>query len=181
MDEIWKDIEGFEGHQVSNEGQVRRFGKTDRLGRKWEDKILSPFTNKHGYKIISLRKDGVKKYFQIHRLVYETFCGKIPSGMQVNHINENKSDNRLCNLNLMTPKENVNWGTRNDRIAKAAKNNPNRSKPVVGYDAEGNVVVEFPSAHEADRNGYNQGCVSSCCRGEKHYYRGLTWKYLSSD
>ena len=114
MEEIWKDINGYEGlYQISNLGRVKSF-------YSGYVKILKlKITN--GYYRIGLRKNGKRKFYQIHRLVYETFIGEIPQGIQVNHINEVKTDNRLENLNLMTPKENINWGTGIQRRAEKRK------------------------------------------------------------
>ena len=148
-------------------------------------KILSPSTDKYGYLRVILSKDGKAKNFQVHRLVYEAFCGEIPDGLVVNHINEDKTDNRLENLNLLTPKENLTWGTCVERRAKALKkalkNNPKMSKPVVGMDEQGNVVITFPSTMEAQRNGYDSGHISRCCRGKRSTHNGLHWKYADGD
>lgn len=172
-EEIWMDIEGYEGYQVSNLGRARSLDRIDSLGRLWKGKIRKPFSDKDGYQLVQLCKDGKRKAFLVHRLIYEAFCGKIPSGMQVNHINECKTDNRLCNLNLMTPKENTNWGTRTERSAKA------QSKPVIGIDENGDIIVTFPSAREAGRNGYDQSHISACCRGKKPSHKGLIWRYAN--
>ena len=177
MDEIWDNIEGFEGYQVSNLGRVKSLGNN----KARKEKILKPFINKDCYHQVKLCKNGKAKTFMVHRLVYEAFCGEIPSGYEVNHINEDKTDNRLCNLNLMTRKDNMAWGTGNERRAKALKNATRTSKPVIGYNKNVDIIVIFPSAREAGRNGYNQGCVSSCCSGKRPSHRGLIWKYLSSD
>lgn len=80
-------------------------------------KVLKPAINK-GYLQVELRKDGKRKGFLVHRLVVTSFIGPIPKGMEVNHINEDKRDNRLENLELVTHKENINFGTRNERVAK---------------------------------------------------------------
>ena len=165
--EIWMNIEGFKGYQVSNLGRARSLDRIDSLGRLWKGKILKPFISKSGYQLVSLCKNGKKKALYIHRLVYAAFCGEIPEGLVVNHINEVKTDNRLENLNLMTQKENINYGTCIER----------RSKAVIGYDENGNIVVEFPSTQEADRNGYSHSHVSACCRGEAKHHKGLIWKY----
>ena len=110
--EIWRDVKGFEGlYRVSNLGRVKSF-----YGLK--EKILKPGILNNGYYRVILCKQSVKKTYLVHRLVWETFNDTIPEGLQVNHINEIKTDNRLSNLNLMTQKENINWGTRNERIAK---------------------------------------------------------------
>lgn len=175
LEEIWKDIEGYEDlYQVSNLGRARSL---DKLVNHWrggvrtiKGRILTPKTNA-GYQRVQLWKDGNVKMFYIHRLVYAAFNGAIPDGMEVNHINECKTDNRLCNLNLMSPSENINFGTRNERCAKA------QSKPVIGYDEDGNVVVTFPSTAEAGKNGYSQPHISACCRGTRPKHKGLRWRY----
>lgn len=112
-DERWKSIKGYEGlYEVSDWGRVRslNYGKV---------KVLSPIDNGKGYLRVMLCKDGKKKQFLVHRLVWVSFRGTIPKGMQINHLNEDKSDNRLSNLEMVTAKQNVNHGTRNERVAKA--------------------------------------------------------------
>ena len=81
-------------------------------------KYLDGYTNKFGYVTVKLRCiDGKRRPFQWHRVIYTFFYGTIPEGMQVNHIDENKQNNALSNLNLMTPKENTNWGSGIERSA----------------------------------------------------------------
>ena len=110
--------------------------------------------------------------YLVHRVVYEAVTrNTIPEGMQCNHISEDKTENSFGNINLMSPKENNNCGTVNERRAKAL------SKQVGAYK-DGELVITFPSTAEAGRQGFNQGAVSSCCRGERKTYKGYTWKYL---
>ena len=184
MEETWKDIKGYEGlYQISNNGNVKSLGRwIDRKckGKMWkEEKIMKPSVNKKGYLLIGLCKNGVKKMCQVHRLVYEAFYGEIPDGMQVNHINEIKSDNRLENLNLMTPKENSNWGTRNERVSEK-QTNGKKSKPVLKIDPISNeIVAEFPSTKEAERQtGFNH--IYLWCRGIRKSADGYIWKYKES-
>lgn len=109
MIEIWKDIPNYEGkYQVSNHGNVRSL-KFQKI------RNLHPGKTKIGYLSVGLCKDGVKQALYVHRLVWEAFNGPIPENMQVNHINEDKTDNRLENLNLLSPMENLNWGTAQER------------------------------------------------------------------
>ena len=185
-EEIWKDINGFEGlYQVSNLGRVKSPQKI--VYRKtggynvYKERIIAQETVKGGYYRVHLFKNGKGSHLLVHRLVYAAFCGEIPPGTQVNHINEDKSDNRLENLNLMTPKDNTNWGTANERRSKAQLNDPRKSKPVVGYDEDGNVVVTFPSKIEAARNGYDQRNIWHCLQGRTKTHRGLRWKYKDGD
>jgi len=181
MEEIWQNIEGFEYYQASNLGQIKSLGRVVNCngGKKTvKEKILKPIIQTTGYKTVNLYKNGKPNVLYVHRLVYEAFCGKIPDGYVVNHINEVKTDNRLENLNLMTPKENTNYGTGIERRSKAQLNHPRMSKPVVGMDEQGNIVASFPSTAEAGRNGYNQSHVAACCRGVKPSHKGLIWKFM---
>lgn len=110
--EIWRDIEGYEGYyQVSNMGRVCSVA---------HDIIMKNGVIKHvKNKILILHEGGNNTYLQaylhkdnticnklVHRLVVTTFQGTIPKGLEVNHINGNKHDNRLCNLEIVTSKEN---------------------------------------------------------------------------
>lgn len=100
INEIWKDIPGYEGlYQVSDWGRVKSLN----YGRTGKERIMKPILKKEYYNV-SLPK---RKYYRIHRLVVTTFIGPIPPGMVVNHINEDKLDNRLSNLEIVTPAENT--------------------------------------------------------------------------
>ena len=137
-------------------------------GRIWSyksNKFLKPTTNKNGYQQVLLYdNEWRRKMYYLHRVVYESVSGEpIPEGMQVNHINEDKTDNRFFeNLNLLTPKENTNFGTRNERITKARING--KLSKQVGAFQNNELVLVFPSTREAGRNGFNQGNVAACCR-----------------
>ena len=127
-------------------------------GRIWSyshKKYLKHMTRKDGYQQVCLSdNEGKTKLYLLHRVVYEAVTGSpIPNDLQVNHINEDKTDNRFENLNLMTCKQNINWGTRTERAAKARINGI-RSKQV-GAFKDGKLVMTFPSANEAGRNGYD--------------------------
>ena len=105
-------------------------------------------------------------------MVYEAFNGQIPEGLQVNHINEIKTDNRLENLNLMTAKENLNWGTRNERIAKK------RSKVVLQFDLNNNLVKEYQSIIQAGQEtGFAFQNICACCKGKLKQAYGYKWRY----
>lgn len=180
--EIWKDIEGYFGrYQISNFGRVKsleRFkkGKNDSLASV-KEKILKPQINHRGYYQVELCKNSKVRFYSVHRLVWLAFNGQIPEGLQVNHINEIKTDNRLENLNLMTPKENTNWGTAIERAAKK-RINGKKSKPVLQYDLQDNFIKEYPSIRQAEREtGFNQGHISECCNGKRKTAHGFKWRY----
>ena len=147
-------------------------------------KFLKPHTNKNGYQIVHLTdNNGNKKWYLLHRVVYETFSGEqIPECMQVNHRNEIKTDNRFFeNLELVTPKQNCNFGTRNSRISKG-KINGKTSKRVGAFKND-ELVMVFKSTNEAGRNGFDQGNVAKCCRNcylreGNNVFKGFEWRYI---
>lgn len=152
-------------------------------GRIWSysrKKFLKPSTTKDGYQVVCLYdNEGNAKWYLLHRVVWEAVNGEpIPQGYEINHISEVKTENFVENLQLMTHKQNINYGTGIERCHKANTNNPKRSKQV-GAFKDGNLVITFPSTMEAGRQGFNQGNVSSCCRGKLKKYKGYTWKYLN--
>ena len=102
--EIWKDIKEFEGiYQVSNLGNVKslKFGK---------ERILKAGKDSSGYLLVTLRKDGVSKSKRVHQLVAIAFLNHIPCGhkLVVNHIDFDKSNNNVSNLEVVTNRENTN-------------------------------------------------------------------------
>lgn len=113
MSEIWKDIEGYEGiYQASNLGRVKSLERTfqnkhESKPRTLPERVLSPSDNKAGYLTVALSREGKLKYFYVHRLVLNSFtknnCGK----EQCNHKNGDKHDNRLENLEWLSPSDNL--------------------------------------------------------------------------
>ena len=175
--EVWKDIPEYEGYQASNLGRVKSLERIDARGHRLKEKILKPSIDHKGYYRVCLYKNLIGKRYYVHRFVWEAFNGSIPEGLQVNHINEIKSDNRLENLNLMTPKENMNWGTRNERSAKKQINGK-KSKPVLQFALEGILIKEYPSINQIERElGFDQGDIVNCCNGKLKTAYNFIWRY----
>lgn len=178
--EIWKDIPGYEKlYQGSNLGRIRsldRWKDSGTGGYIQKGRILKPFKTKYGYLQVVLCKDGKQKALLVHRLVYEAFNGEIPEGVEVNHISEDKTDSSLGNLNLLTHKANINWGTHNKRISEKLTNGK-LSKCVYQYTLDGVLVKIWSSTNECGRNSFNQGAVCACCRGKLKQYKGFLWSY----
>ena len=178
--EIWTSVPGYEGiYQVSNFGKVKRLcGHYVRKRYITTEHILKPDMDKGGYFRVRLYKNAYSKKYLVHRLVYSAFIEPIPEGMQVNHKNEIKTDNRPENLNLLTCTENINWGTRNGRAAKSNTNNVLRSKQVKQYTVEGELVKEFPSIKQVKRElGFEDGNIIKCCKGKYKTAYGFIWRY----
>lgn len=100
---IWREIKGLNGdYRVNNFGEVRSFKKDKKKGLKLSQHL------RNGYLLVSLSINGKSKNFSVHRLVYESFIGDIIEGREIDHINTKRSDNRLCNLRMLTHLENCN-------------------------------------------------------------------------
>jgi len=180
--EEWRDIEGFEGrYQVSNEGRVRslNYNRTEKV------KVMKCRMNTNGYHQVPLTKDGKMKMYLVHRLVYESFVGQIPDDMQVNHLDEVKTNNSLSNLKLTTPSENTNYGTGNKRRSKTLTgkniNRQDQSKPVHQIDkVTGEILNTYPSVREAYRKtGIAYQNISECCKGNQNrsHAGGYKWSF----
>lgn len=129
--EIWKDIEGYEGlYQVSNLGRVKSLKRVVHQNQKggqltpmiYKGRILK--INYHTtieYGFCQLSKDNIQETKLIHRLVAEAFIPNPNNYPCVNHRNEDKTDNRVENLEWCTQRYNVNYGTSRER---ASINNP---------------------------------------------------------
>lgn len=170
MDEIWKDINDYIGlYQVSNLGKVKSL--------KWgKERILKLKKNKDGYLIVCLYKNNKKYWKKVHRLIAETFIPNPNNLPQVNHINEDKTDNRVENLEYCDCKYNCNYGTRNQRRAKT------QSKTIIQYDLKGNYITEYDSLNEINRQlGFSIGNISDCCNGKHKQVYGSIWRYKNGE
>ena len=166
MEEIWKDIEGYEGlYQVSNVGRVRSF-------KYKKERILKQGITRKGYKSVILYTNNSPKHYTIHRLVANAFIPNPDNLPQVNHKDENKTNNCMENLEWCDGKYNVNYGTGNKRRART------QSKKVLQFKPDGTFVKEWESAMAVERNlGFAHTHISDCCRGKYAHAYGYIWKF----
>lgn len=176
--EQWKDIKGYEGlYQVSNLGNVKSIEKLDSLGRLRKERILKPYMSPEGYLRLTLSKKDKQKKHLVHRLVAQAFLENPDNLSEVNHKNEDKSDNRVENLEFCDRRYNVNYGTGIQRKAEKQINGK-CSKTVYQYTLNGEFVKEFPSTMEVERQlGYFQTNIGKCCLGKRKTAYGYKWSY----
>ena len=166
--EIWKDIDGYEGlYQVSNLGRIKSLNYK-RTGRT---KILK-LVKSNGYLDIILYNNGKCKHYLVHRLVAKAFIPNPDSLPEINHIDENKTNNKVDNLEWCTSKYNSNYGTKPLRFSKS------RGISVKCIETE----IVYHSAREAERQtGIDNTQIVGVCKGKYGYQTagGYTWEYVS--
>ena len=173
MIEIFKEIKNYEGlYQVSNLGQILSLN----YYRSGKPKLLKPGKDKKGYLLVNLYKNRKRKSYKIHQLVAEHFIPNPDNLPEINHIDEDKTNNRVDNLEWKSHKDNCNHGTRNERIVKA-NTNGKRSKKVLQFTLDGDFIREWESISECGRNGFNQRNIVSCCNGKLKSHKGFIWRY----
>lgn len=182
--EIWKPVSGYEGlYEVSGCGKVKSLLHN-------QEKILKPNFQEKGYLSVELYKEKKRKRFLIHRIVAEAFIPNIENKPQVNHIDENKSNNSVENLEWVTEKQNINHGTRTKRQIEhtdyttqkrkeiAYANSQKACIPVIQFNKNGNKIKEFNSASSAKRVlNINASHISETCKGKRQSAGGFVWAY----
>lgn len=172
MQEIWKDIKGYEGlYQVSDLGRVKRV----ETGR-----ILKGYKITGDYLGVKLCKNNIKSSQKIHRLVAEAFIPNSENKPQVNHIDEDKTNNVVSNLEWMTATENNNHGTRNKRAAKTISKS--KSIPIIATNIKTGEFQEFNSTKECARQlGLHTSNITAVLKGRLKRSGGYTFKYKGVD
>ena len=171
--EVWKDIPDYEGaYQVSDMGRVRSLDHIARCNRGtklYRGRVIKPFITNAGYLRVGLRHHGDvhKRMDSVHRLVMLAFVG--PSDLQVNHKDENKTNNRLDNLEYVT-------ASKNQRYSNA--------RAVEAYDLKtGETVKRYEAEVDVMADGFNTRYVTKCANnGERYRARGgLGWRWCVTD
>ena len=197
--EIWKDIPGYEGHyQVSNLGRVKSVPRKIYWNGGFyisKERLLSQQMNKYRYWRTHLLKDRITKTVFVHRLVALAFIPNPNNYPDINHKDENPSNNCVDNLEWCTEKYNMNYGTAIERRkASFIKNNSFRranmtkvkngsrcaETPVEGVSKNGNII-SYRSISEASRiTRISKGHIGECCKGKRLSAGGYYWKYLKN-
>lgn len=209
MDEIWKNVIGYEElYQVSNKGRIKslkREGKGIGKGGNKKEIIMKQIPNRSNHFYVKLSNNGVKKSIFVHRIVAKAFpeiCGEWFEGCEVHHKDFDTFNNCAENLFVCTKEEhqilhnssqitserrslarkgkkgNPWTEVRRTNMIKKMKNNVKICKPVLQYDLEGNLIKEWPSLNEVERQlGCNHSHITTVCKGERKTAGGFIWKY----
>lgn len=184
MEKIWMPVRDYINYEVSNYGDVRNA----RTGR-----VLK--LSGYGYYQVHFWKDGKRKMFLVHRLVYEAFNGPIPDGLVIDHVDGCKTNNRLENLRVCTQKENSNNPVTRTRLIEAMRKRSqsaewrknhadatrkSHNKSIVQIDkTTGETIKRFECAMDASRElGISFGNISECCTGKRNSAGGFRWTFF---
>lgn len=166
--ELWASVKEYPNYQVSHKGNIRSLN----YNRTGVVKNMIPKPDKWGYLICVLRNKNGKKTLHIHRLISDVFIPNPNRLSQINHIDGDKNNNSINNLEWCSQSYNMNHAYKNFL-------NP-RQKGVVQKNSNGNVLNVFRSAHEASRvTGINRGNISNCCIGNTSHAGGYIWEYAT--
>lgn len=171
MEEVWKDIKGYEGlYKISN------FGNVYSLNIK-RNKTLS--MSRNGYLYVDLLKNQVRKHFYVHRLVAEAFIENTNKLPVVNHKDECKTNNCVDNLEWCSYVYNNNYGTHIKRciLTKIKNNCINAPKKIDQYSLDGKFIKTWNSGTDITKNGFNRPNICKCCNGLRKTSKGYIWKY----
>ena len=179
MQEIWKEIKNYEGFfEVSNLGNFRskdRFVGYKNIGlRKYPGKNLKVEEMKDGYKRIVLMKDGVKKRYMCHRLVAQEFIPNTENKPYVNHINGNRGNNKVTNLEWCTQSENE---LHSFRVLGNTMKGKTYPKKIVKHTESGDIIYESMSKAILSLDG--KGCLEDLKKAieSNRKYHGFTWNF----
>ena len=169
--ETWRPVSGHPHYEVSDLGRVRSINRElmhhDGGSRNVHGTILIPFPSGNGYLRVTL--DG-HKTSSVHRLVAQAFLPNPCRKSQVNHINCDKHDNRVANLE---------WCTYAENVRHAATNKLYRGStliPIVATNTSSGVELRFASLKDAGLHGFNPSAISMCLHGKRAAHRGYSWR-----
>lgn len=181
--EIWQNIEGFEGlYKVSTKGVVITLGKGKSTNPdKCKIREIKPRKKNNGYLQVKLSKEGKRFYLLLHRVVAKTFILNIDNKPEVNHIDGDKENNNLKNLEWVTSSENQKHAFKIGK-QKAIKDIDNKqSKQILQFDLNGVLLKKWYSINQVKREiGFNTFGIIKCCKKEKRYKTayGYKWEYV---
>lgn len=180
-DKLWLTVKQNKNYEVSNMGEVRN---------KKTKKILKYVISNSGYCLVSLSDKCKSRTYTIHKLVMEHFNRCAFDNEVINHIDGNKLNNNIKNLEYVTQKENIIKAWQNNLCENVRKSLFNRkrsraiktSRPVAQYDLNGNMINKFVSIREAEeKTGIANCLIIGVCQGKKHTTHNYIFKYIDKE
>lgn len=178
MQEIWKDVKGYEGiYQISSLGRLRSLDRIVVTKAGWTKRhkgvlIKTECVQNSGYIKVDLHKNGKAKPYLLHRIVAETFLENPNSFPQVNHKDQNKLNNCAYNLEWCTQLYNNHYGDCMERGANTQR------KEFYQMDMNGNIIKKWKGFKKIQRElGYQRKLIYLCCVGKRESYMGYKWAY----
>lgn len=189
MKEEWKTITDWDLYEISNLGNLR--GKeriVNNHGGTYirKARLLKPAKDKYGYYTFTLKQNGKKKQFKIHRLVAMMFIPNPQNKPCVNHIDNNPSNNRVDNLEWVTMQENTDWMIKQGRFKRTPqwldrlhKSQEPIYKAVVGTNLKTGEKIYFKNINSVREYGFQPSCVCVCCKHKNgiKQHKGYKWEY----
>ena len=191
--ERFATIDGFPDYLVTSHGRILSL----KYGKIREIKIRKNYKTKYCY--VGLCKNGKVNGIYVHRLVAQAFIPNPDNKTDVNHIDEDKTNNHVSNLEWVTHKENCNHGTRVQRVSESntgkkrteetkrklseckkgkyiGDKNP-RAKAVIGFKINGCNIKHYKCMKESEKDGFNPKCIRNCCKGKQKNHKDYVWYY----
>lgn len=160
---MWKDISGYKKlYRASNSGEVYSIRSK---------KLLKPGVGKNGYEIVVLcyKNKPITKY--VHRIIAELFVPKIKNKKIINHLDENKCNNKSSNLQWATYRENMLYGNAIEKLSII------KSMPIEQLTLDNKVIKVWRNPRKAAKKGFNAWHIHSCCNGRAKTHSGFKWRY----
>ena len=191
--EIYAPIDGFPDYLVTSHGRVLSLHTYHGSNKIRE---IKPRINKvNGYLYVDLHNNGNKKTFKVHTLVANSFITNHENKKEINHIDEDKTNNLVSNLEWVSHNENINHGTCKQRIAKSntgkkhsdetkqkisnalkGSNHP-LSKSIIGFKINGCDIKYYKFISDCKTDNFNAGHIVECCRKKRPHHKGYKWYY----
>ena len=195
-DEEFVDIKNYDGrYKIGNKGTVIGVSRSKDERYKHKQWILKQYEDKNGYMYVTLQKSKKRKTIKVHRLVAEHFIPNPNNYPCVNHIDSNRKNNDVFNLEWVTQKQNMEHAVKNHRFDNMAKLNSERmkgnklngyiyaneitKKKIIQCDLDDNFIKEYQSISEASRQtGITITSISYCANKKRKSGGGYLWHFV---
>ena len=194
MEEIWKDIKGYEKmYQISNYGRIKSLSRFinsckqySSIGYYSKEKIIKQSVSKTGYYICTLCKNGKTRTFKVHRLIAEAFIDNPNNLPIINHKDGNKLNNSIDNMEWCdyshNNKEAYKQGLKESNLKWIVELNKRKRKKVNQYDLNNNFIKQYKSVHEAENETKAHHVnIIKVCKGQRITAGGYKWRYAEEE